>query len=79
MPPAHVRALKTRSPKKPEPLARRSGDDSPQFDDEIDLGAEALDDTAARRRALCGNQPLVWGVLTKLQNSLSQSNRSRFG
>ena len=28
---------------------------------------------------LCGNQPLVWGVLTKLQNSLSRSNRSRFG
>ena len=27
---------------------------------------------------LCGNQPLVWGVLTKLQNSLSRSNRSRF-
>ena len=51
VPPAHVRALKKRSPKKPEPLARRSGDDSPQFDDEIDLGAEALDDTAARRRA----------------------------
>ncbi|KAH8049229.1 tudor domain-containing protein [Aureococcus anophagefferens] len=51
VPPAHVRALKQRSPKKPEPLARRSGDDSPQFDDEIDLGAEALDDTAARRRA----------------------------
>ena len=29
--------------------------------------------------ALCGNQPLVWGVPTKLQNSLSRSNRSRFG
>ena len=28
---------------------------------------------------LCGNRPLVWVVLTKLQNSLSQSNRSRFG
>jgi len=28
---------------------------------------------------LCGNQPLVWGVPTKLQNSLSRSNRSRFG
>ena len=27
---------------------------------------------------LCANQPLVWGVPTKLQNSLSQSNRSRF-
>ena len=28
---------------------------------------------------LCGNQPLVWGVPTKLQNSLSRSNRSRVG
>ena len=28
---------------------------------------------------LCGNQPLVWGLPTKLQNSLSRSNRSRFG
>ena len=27
----------------------------------------------------CGNQPLVWGVPTKLQNSLAPSNRSRFG
>ena len=29
--------------------------------------------------ALCGNQPLVWGVPTKLQNSLARSHRSRFG
>ena len=29
--------------------------------------------------SLCGNQPLVWGVPAKLQNPLSQSNRSRFG
>ena len=28
---------------------------------------------------LCGIQPLVWVVLTKLQNSLARSNRSRFG
>ena len=28
---------------------------------------------------LCGNQPLVWGVPTKLQKSLARSNRSRFG
>ena len=28
---------------------------------------------------LCGFQPLVWGVPTKLQNSLALSNRSRFG
>ena len=28
---------------------------------------------------LCGNQPLVWVVLTKLENSLARSNRSRFG
>ena len=34
---------------------------------------------AFERYFLCGNQPLVWGVPTKLQNSLSQSNRSRFG
>ena len=27
----------------------------------------------------CGFQPLVWGVPTKLQNSLAPSNRSRFG
>ena len=28
---------------------------------------------------LCGNQPLVWGVPTKLQNCLAPSNRCRFG
>ena len=28
---------------------------------------------------LCRIQPLVWGVLTKLQNSLARSNRRRFG
>ena len=28
---------------------------------------------------LCGFQPLVWGVPTKLQNSLARSNRRRFG
>ena len=28
---------------------------------------------------LCGNQPLVWVVLTKLENSLARSNRGRFG
>ena len=28
---------------------------------------------------LCRNQPLVWVVLTKLENSLARSNRSRFG
>ena len=33
----------------------------------------------AARDALCGNQPPVWVVLTKLQNSLARSNRSRFG
>ena len=32
-----------------------------------------------RRQALCQNQPLVWVVLTKLENSLARSNRSRFG
>ena len=30
-------------------------------------------------RRLCGFQPLVWGVPTKLQNSLARSNQSRFG
>ena len=39
----------------------------------------ALRAVAAEVADLCGNQPLVWGVPTKLQNSLSQSNRSRFG
>ena len=34
---------------------------------------------AVEGQGLCGNQPLVWGVPTKLQNSLSRSNRSRFG
>ena len=29
--------------------------------------------------ALCRIQPLVWVVLTKLENSLARSNRSRFG
>ncbi|KAH8057199.1 MAP kinase kinase [Aureococcus anophagefferens] len=34
----------------------------------------------ARDRAfLCRNQPLVWVVLTKLEDSLARSNRSRFG
>ena len=27
----------------------------------------------------CGNQPLVWGVPTKLEKSRARSNRSRFG
>ena len=33
----------------------------------------------SNRAGLCGNQPLVWVVLTKLENSLARSNRSRFG
>ena len=37
------------------------------------------EDPLAPGAGLCGNQPRVWGVLTKLQNSLSRSNRSRFG
>ncbi|KAH8044282.1 hypothetical protein JL722_14760 [Aureococcus anophagefferens] len=28
---------------------------------------------------LCANQPASWDVLTKLQNSLARSHRSRFG
>jgi hypothetical protein len=39
--------------------------------------AEIIDECAGEIQ--CGFQPLVWGVLTKLQNSLSRSNRSRFG
>jgi hypothetical protein len=42
-------------------------------------GARALLRRARKRADLCGNQPLVWGVPTKLQNSLSRSNRRRFG
>ena len=41
--------------------------------------AKYLERKEERRLDLCGNQPLVWGVPTKLQNSLSRSNRSRFG
>ena len=32
-----------------------------------------------RKVDLCGFQPLVWGVPTKLQNPLARSNQSRFG
>ena len=32
-----------------------------------------------RGRDLCANQPVSWVIPTKLQNSLSRSNRSRFG
>ena len=35
--------------------------------------------SASTSASLCGNQPLVWVVLTKLENSLARSNRSRFG
>ena len=42
-------------------------------------GAELLLAPTALGAGLCGNQPLVWGVPTKLQNSLSRSNRRRFG
>ena len=34
---------------------------------------------SSEKSDLCGIQPLVWVVLTKLQNSLARSNRSRFG
>ena len=34
---------------------------------------------ASRCGAPCRNQPLVWVVLTKLENSLARSNQSRFG
>ena len=41
-------------------------------DFEVDAGEDG-------RVSLCRNQPLVWVVLTKLENSLARSNRSRFG
>jgi len=43
------------------------------------IEAEADLRAALMRAQQCGNQPLVQGVLTKLQTSLSRSNRSRFG
>ena len=42
-------------------------------------GAVFVERFAALGGLLCGNQPLVWVVLTKLENSLARSNRSRFG
>ena len=54
-------------------------DDAARFEERYEA---ALDDAAKKKDGsprLCGNQPLVWGVPTKLQNSLSRSNRSRFG
>ena len=47
-----------------------------------DRGLEALASAAlgsSGGRGLCGFQPLVWGVPTKLQNSLARSNQGRFG
>ena len=41
--------------------------------------AAASTASSPRGTRLCGIQPLVWVVLTKLQNSLARSNRSRFG
>ena len=34
---------------------------------------------SGRGHRLCGNRPLVWVVLTKRENSLARSIRSRFG
>ena len=62
----------------------------PVADGDVPLWSATLDAVASREAAapgearlaggvLCGNQPLVWGVPTKLQNSLSRSNRRRFG
>jgi len=49
-------------------------------DDAARAAAAARRDVVRHRgRRLCGNQPLVWGPPTKLQNSPSRSNRSRFG
>ena len=36
-------------------------------------------DGSAEIQDLCANQPVSWVIPTKLRNSLSQSNRSRFG
>jgi len=47
------------------------------LDAALDARGDAGD--AARRAVLRGIRPLVWVVLTKLQNSLARSNRSRFG
>ena len=44
-------------------------------DDGMDIAGEDWESGTNQ----CGFQPLVWGVPTKLQNSLSRSNRSRFG
>ena len=40
----------------------------------VDFVTKLLD-----RDVLCRIQPLVWVVLTKLENSLARSHRSRFG
>ena len=45
--------------------------------DEAEPGTPAKASAASNK--LCGIQPLVWVVLTKLENSLARSNRSRFG
>ena len=44
----------------------------------LDISRNALGAARSPGVNLCGNQPLVWGVPTKLQNSLSRSNRRRF-
>jgi hypothetical protein len=43
------------------------------------VDAEGLCPLYGSSEHMCGNQPLVWGVPTKLQNSLARSHRSRFG
>ncbi|EGB03292.1 hypothetical protein AURANDRAFT_68142 [Aureococcus anophagefferens] len=50
-------------------------------DDVADALTKSVDLLAERCRGfeLCRIQPLVWVVLTKLQNSLARSHRSRFG
>ena len=70
----------------PYPLA--AGDDDDPWEEKFDehsglpyfvhrvTGESAWDKPGAE---LCGKQPLVWVVPTKLQNSLARSHRSRFG
>ena len=63
------RALLMQDPRASYDACHMYGDD---YDDDDE-------DHAPLSGCLCGIQPLVWVVLTKLQNSRARSNRSRFG
>jgi len=64
------------SPREEPAAARPELPMLPSLDDDEDVSTMA---TRLERELLCGIQPLVWVVLTKLENSLARSNRSRFG